>query len=65
MANSIAKEKLTTAQKELRAVYEPLAKEGNIDFGQLLPLEELKPLPGTSSGLTATQEALINKYRTP
>ena len=45
MAHSLTKEKLTTAQTELKSVYEPLAKEGNIDFKQLLPMEDLKPLP--------------------
>ena len=47
MAHDLAKEKLTTARTELTTVYGPLAKEGNIDFKQLLPLEDLKPLgPG-------------------
>jgi len=32
----------------LRAVYEPLAKEGNIDFNQLLPLGDLKTPEGQS-----------------
>ena len=47
MAHELAKEKLTTAQTELRAVYEPLAKKAGLDFGQILPLEDLKPIgPG-------------------
>ena len=47
MAHELAKEKLTTAQTELKAVYEPLAKKAGLDFGQLLPLEDLKPIgPG-------------------
>jgi Transglycosylase SLT domain len=48
LATSLSNEKLTTAQKELRAVYEPLAKEGNIDFNQLLPLGDLKTSEGQS-----------------
>lgn len=47
LAHAMATEKLTTARKELTAVYGPLAKEGNISMEQLLPLEDLKPLgPG-------------------
>jgi soluble lytic murein transglycosylase-like protein len=47
LAHAMAKEKLTTARTELTAVYEPLAKEGNIQFSQLLPIEDLTPLgPG-------------------
>ena len=47
MAYDLAREKLTTAQTELKTVYGPLAKEGNIDFDQLVPLSDLKPLePG-------------------
>ena len=43
----MATEKLTTARTELTSVYAPLAKEGNIEMGQLLPMEDLKPLdPG-------------------
>lgn len=48
MAQALAQEKLLTAQKELRAVYEPLAKEGNIAFDQLLPLGDLKTTEGQS-----------------
>jgi hypothetical protein len=48
LARNVAQEKLTTAQQELRAVYEPLAKEGNIDFNQLLPLGDLKTPEGQS-----------------
>lgn len=48
LARQVAQEKLTTAQKELRAVYEPLAKEGNIAFDQLLPLSDLKTPEGQS-----------------
>jgi soluble lytic murein transglycosylase-like protein len=44
LAHAMAKEKLATARAELTAVYEPLAKEGNMQFSQLLPLEELQPL---------------------
>lgn len=44
LAHAMAKEKLTTAQTELKTVYGPLAKEGNIDFEQLVPLPDLKPL---------------------
>jgi len=73
MAHAIATEKLTTAQTELRSVYEPLAKEGNIAFGQLLPLADLKPLATTGSAspaapkpgavpLTPAQERLRQKY---
>lgn len=47
LAHAMATEKLTTARTELTTVYEPLAKEGNIDFKQLLPMEDLKPIgPG-------------------
>ena len=47
LAHAMATEKLTTAQGELKTVYGPLAKEGNIDFEQLVPLPDLKPLgPG-------------------
>ena len=62
MAHSLANEKLTTAQKELRAVYEPLAKEGNIDFNQLLPLEDLKPLTKPVKALSL-EEAKAERAR--
>jgi soluble lytic murein transglycosylase-like protein len=44
LAHAVTKEKLTTAQTELRTIYGPLAKEGNIDFEQLVPLPDMKPL---------------------
>jgi len=58
LAHEMAQEKLTTAQKELQTVYEPLAKEGNIAFGHLLPLPDLPPLappPGTLPPAPAPQ----------
>ena len=45
MAQRLAKQKTTTAEQELRKVYEPFAKEGNFDFGQLLPIGPLEPMP--------------------
>ena len=47
MAYDLAKEKLTTAQSELKTVWGPIAKESQIDFDQLVPLPDLKPIgPG-------------------
>ena len=59
LAHAMATEKLATARTELTAVYGPLAKEGNIEFSQLLPLEDLKPLgPGPN---VSKLDKLINK----
>jgi soluble lytic murein transglycosylase-like protein len=44
LAHAMATEKLTTARTELTSVYGPLAQEGKIEMGQLLPMEDLKPL---------------------
>ena len=47
MAYELAKEKLTTAQTELKTVWGPMAQEVGIDFNQVVPLPDLKPLePG-------------------
>lgn len=47
LAQTLARRKLTTAEKELRQVYEPFAKEGGFQFSQLLPLEDI---PAATSG---------------
>jgi hypothetical protein len=72
MAQELKNQKLSTAARELRQVYEPLAREGNIQFSQLLPLEEETPA-GTSApsptgttgttGITPTaKEDLLKKH---
>jgi hypothetical protein len=62
LAHALAKEKLTTARTELTSVYGPLAKEGNIEMSQLLPLEDLKPL-GAGSAAVPTPGNNVDKFK--
>ena len=52
MAHELAKEKLTTAQTELKTVWGPLAQEVGIDFNQVVPLPDLKPLAMPTKDMT-------------
>lgn len=65
-AGQLAQEKLTAAQQELRQVYEPLAREGGLNFEQLLPLPTLEPVPGTPpAGMSPLEEQLRKDYGIP
>jgi hypothetical protein len=52
-ARQLGTEKQATAQKELSTVYEPLARDAGLDFGQVLPLElgqgKAAPTGGTAA----------------
>ena len=59
MAYDLAREKLTTAQTELKSVWGPLAQEVGLDFNQVVPLPDLTPLgPGPN---VSKLDKLINK----
>jgi hypothetical protein len=60
MAHDLAKEKLTTAQTELKTVWGPLAQEVGIDFNQVVPLPDLTPL-GPGPNVSKFEKALEGK----